>query len=140
MHNDYKDIIALADGEPPVWWDDNGVPRFCEFHPSQLPNIYADEAALVMIGCQACGQKFPVSFSCDRISRLMASGSPPRSLKESILAGNIHYGDPPNTGCCAAGATMNCDDLFVIQYWSRPSHEWERDASLDNHHLPDLAA
>lgn len=39
--------------------------------------------------------------------------------------------DPPNIGCCAAGPTMNCDDLAVIEYWHRPDWEWERDKALE---------
>jgi hypothetical protein len=32
MHNHYDDILDRID-EPPTWFDDYGVPRFCEFSP-----------------------------------------------------------------------------------------------------------
>jgi len=43
----------------------------------------------------------------------------PERLSEQIAHGTIHYGDPPNAGCCAAGPTMNCWDLRVVEYWAR---------------------
>ena len=45
MHQHYKDILDRID-EAPTWFDDYGVPRFGDFSPSRLGNIYAYEAAL----------------------------------------------------------------------------------------------
>lgn len=62
---------------------------------------------------------------------------PVTSLRDSILAGTIHYGDPPNAGCCPAGPTMNCWDLRVLEFWHQHDHEWRRDPVLERE-LPDL--
>jgi hypothetical protein len=50
-------------------------------------------------------------------------------LAEAILDGSLHYGDPPNVRCCEVGPSMNCVDVRVLEFWSRPSFEWARDAS-----------
>lgn len=48
------------------------------------------------------------------------------SLEQRITEKSLHYGDPPNVGCCAAGATMNSIPLYVIQFWKRGDLKWER--------------
>lgn len=135
MHHDYSDIRDLIP-EPPKWWDENAVPRYCNFAPSKIADIYADEAALVCIACQNCGTKFPVAFSCSSAEIEMAEhrGQNAKSLAEHIKNDTIHYGDPPNTHCCAAGPTMNCYDLHVIEYWRRnksTGYVWQRDKELE---------
>ena len=132
MHANYDDIRSRIN-EPPIWFDEVAVPRYVEFAPAHLSNIYAKEAALVLIACQACGTRFKVAFSrstMDDVYDRMANRSSQR-LAEAIRAGTIHYGDPPNIGCCPAGPTMNCDDLRVIEFWHRPDLEWVRDGSLE---------
>jgi hypothetical protein len=32
MNNCYDDTRAMTD-KMPLWWDENAVPRYCEFHP-----------------------------------------------------------------------------------------------------------
>lgn len=162
MHHHYIDLLSAAK-IPPLWWDENGTPRFAEHHPNMCPDIYADEVVLVVISCQGCGTEFPVQMSwsqmdavrelamrgtrgfcgqlLDRLANVLAelalTGSPAEALKEVIAkrddarayeppslaqqvrAGTIHYGDPPNTECCPAGATMNCWDLRVVEFWAR---------------------
>jgi hypothetical protein len=59
MHQHYKDILDRID-EAPTWFDDYGVPRFGDFSPSRLGNIYAYEAALAEVPCQQCGRMFKV--------------------------------------------------------------------------------
>jgi hypothetical protein len=66
MHQHYGDILKRI-REPPQWFDDYGVPRFEEFSPQQLGNIYAREAALAEIACQECGRLFIVALT-DRFS------------------------------------------------------------------------
>ena len=51
--------------------------------------------------------------------------STPSRLKE------LHYGDPPNVGCCPAGRTMTCIDLRVLQFWARERSKWERCPELE---------
>jgi len=97
-------------------------------------NIYADECALVHIACQNCGHQFHVCFSDSKSQRMLerASGMRERrTLADAIRAKTIHYGDPPNVDCCAAGPTMNCDDIQVLEYWHRPDFEWTRVPELE---------
>jgi len=152
MHESYEDITSRI-SEPPKWYDEHSVPRYCDFHPNRVANIYADEVALVEIACQSCGMRFLVAFSSEgvmyavdkmrseaylkletkqeQIDWIAALTRHP--LRDSIESGAIHYGDPPNIGCCAAGPTMNCDDLRICEYWTRVGKmgEWERDKALE---------
>jgi hypothetical protein len=109
MHNDYSDITSRIT-EPPKWWDEHAVPRYCDFGPEKVANIYADEVALVEIACQNCGRRFQVAFVADLMRHLARGGSDKPynrdNLAQAIRGGIIHYGDPPNTGCCPAGPTM----------------------------------
>lgn len=52
----------------PLWWDENGVPRFGTHHPRLCPNIYAEEVALLLIRCQACEHEFRVQMARDSMS------------------------------------------------------------------------
>lgn len=148
MHHHYNDIRSRIP-EPPTWWDEHAVPRYGPFRPDATADIYADEVALVEIACQNCGQRFPVAFTTSRSERVMrvamrgfapvdvkaidAAGreAADDTLAKAIRGGWLHYGDPPNA-CCASGATMNCDDLRVLEYWHKPDRfTWVRDTSLE---------
>lgn len=120
MNHDYRDIRNRIPEET-RWWDEYAVPRYCEFSPDAVADIYADEAALVGIACQGCGCLFDVAFSK---SALTDGGS----LAEAINNHTIHYGDPPNIGCCGAGPTMNSEPLRVLEYWHRHHQEFTREA------------
>lgn len=143
MHNDYSDIRERITEEP-KWWDENAVPRYCKFSPEDMADIYCDEAALVRIECQACHRSFDVAFSfgiSQRMQMMMrgveAAKAEAASLAADIREGTLHFGDPPNIGCCPAGATMNCNDLEVLEYWTQgkpdtpDSMRWGRDPSLE---------
>jgi len=118
MHRDYTDIRSLTPTQP-LWFDEYAVPRYVEFSPAQLANIYAREAALAEIECQACGHPFQVAFS----------GANHRGpLSEAIVENTLEYGDPPNINCCAAGPTMSSRARRVVQYWA-----------MANVELPDLS-
>lgn len=123
MHNDYADILERIP-EPPLWWDEYGVPRYCAFAANRMGYVYAREAVLFEIACQACGRQFRVALS---------SGKAP-SIADAVRHHELHYGDPPNVGCCAAGHTMNSVPLRVLEYWRRDrttGFAWERDRSLE---------
>jgi len=128
MNNAYEDIIEAVGGRDPDWYDENGTPRFGPHHPKHCPDIYAVEIALLEIACQACDRRFNVQMSAGAYSEC-------KSLQPLIENGSIHYGDPPNVGCCAAGPTMNCVDLRVIEFWAhtRPHvvRGWERITRLE---------
>lgn len=134
MHHNYADIRDLIP-TPPIWFDERAVPRYCSFSPNAVANIYADEVVLVLIACQNCGKRFKVAMSTSTTERALigfgrTDGKEPMSLAVQIGTGWLHYGDPPNAGCCGAGPTMGCEDLAVLEYWRRngdTSLEWERD-------------
>lgn len=134
MHNSYRDITDKIN-EQPKWYDENGVPRYCEFHPSWLANIYAAEAALVRVACQACHKEFSVGMAWYMWDDFKARDEfVPHPLAEQIKNKTLHYGDPPNAGCCPAGPTMNCDDLYIEQFWRRDettNHEWRREIDME---------
>jgi len=135
MNQYYEDILKLTDREP-MWFDEEAVPRFCSFHPNKVSNIYADEVALVLIQCQNCHTEFKVALSDTHysINKLMfekALGRKLGTLAQSIRSHAVHYGDPPNIECCAAGPTMNCDDIRILEYWRRSKFDWKRDKRLE---------
>ena len=43
----------------------------------------------------------------------------PRSLTTMADGGALHYGDPPNMGCCPAGPTMSSIPREVLEMWVR---------------------
>jgi hypothetical protein len=120
VFTEYRDIRERIP-EPPKWFDECAVPRYCVFTPRQAANIYAREAVLFLIECQACGHQF-------RVCLTSRSGT----VAEEIRQGTLHYGDPPNIECCPWGPSMNCIDLRVLEYWRRNERlDWERDPSLE---------
>jgi hypothetical protein len=127
----YHDILDTL-GEP-QWFDEAAVPRYCPFAPDQVANIYAEEACLVQIACQACHRKFRVAFSYSHADRVMNPCC--RRLSEQIRQphGFLHYGDPPNVECCACGPTMNSEPERVLEFWihDRKTWTWERHPELE---------
>lgn len=128
MHENYSDIRSRI-ADPPKWWDEHAVPRYDEFAPHLLANIYATECCLLEIACQDCGQTFHVAMSQDQYGAYSTC-----TLRALVENKRIHYGDPPNIGCCPSGPTMNCDDLRVLQFWIKPQalpFEWQRILELE---------
>lgn len=133
MNCDYADIRGKI-SEPPQWFDEYAVPRYAAFAPQRAANIYADECALVEISCQNCGTRFRVAFSRSKSGAHLEAnrhGGEPISLAQTIRGKTIHYGDPPNIGCCPSGPTMNSGPLHVLEFWHRPERKWERDPELE---------
>lgn len=128
MHQDYNDIRSLIPF-PPKWFDEVAVPRYCDFSPQAVTDIYADEAALVEIACQMCEHRFYVAFSRNRGDGWNVSSM----LWQQIEKQAIDYLDPPNIGCCPSGPTMTSNSLRVLEYWSRlnTSRDWRRDARFE---------
>lgn len=125
MHQYYKDILDRID-EPPTWFDDNGVPRFGDFSPRHLGNIYASEAALAEIACQFCGRMFKVALT-DAFARERLG------LSDEIRLARVHYGDPPNVNCCA-GVSSNSVMRTILEYWYRDyevSSDWRRNPTFE---------
>lgn len=143
MKNEYADIRSKIE-EQPSWFDENGTPRYCPFAPEHAADIYAEECCLLVIECQGCGRPFLVCLSlsmADRArQRLMfrAGARPdrePTTLAELIRTDAIHYGDPPNVSCCAAGPTMNSIPRRVVEFWAAPTasskYRWQRVPELE---------
>lgn len=118
MHPDYDDIISRI-SEKPSWWQEGGVPRYGDFDPDKSSSIYAKTVILAEIACQGCGEKFRVCFTEHRHDFFKKT-----TLEEDVQNGNLHYGDPPNTGCCAAGATMSSEMVQVLEFWRRGHPEY----------------
>jgi len=114
----YKDIKDEID-RVPVWYDEKGVPRYCEFHPDRVNDIYAREVILIWIECQSCGQKFKVAISQDKMGIHKLN-----SFKDWDQE-CIHYGDPPRHDD-NIGETMSCLDLEILEYWEQGKTEWNR--------------
>jgi hypothetical protein len=119
MKSSYDDIISRIT-EPPRWFDENGVPRYCEFAP-ELSNIYAFECALLEIACQGCDKRFSVAVSLDNDAYLRSQ----TLLIREVVERTIEYGDPPNTECCS-GTTMMSEVIRVLEFWRKESGNWAR--------------
>jgi len=122
MHASYHDILSRI-SDPPLWWDQNGVPRFDPFQPCLCPDIYAEVVVLLEIACQDCEEHFCVEMHYG-IFTPMSDTRHPKML---------HYGDPPRHGPHCIGETMNCDDLRVLEVWKRGSslNGWDRCVDLE---------
>jgi hypothetical protein len=122
----YGDILSRI-SVTPSWWDDNGVPRYGEFHPELAPNIYAEEVALYLIKCQACEAEFKVTRTWDKIYSYWSKNA----TKPSKLIPELYYGDPPNNRCCSVGPTMNSVSVKVLEFWQKRSSKWFRVPGLE---------
>lgn len=137
MNRRYKDIIDRIP-EGPRWFDEHAVPRYNDFSPSEIANIYASECCLLLIECQGCRREFKVAMSWDRMTDIDAD-MVPGTLELSRLIKNrgLHYGDPPNVDCCMAGPTMNSVPIRVLEFYKLERYTWVRCSELEIE-LPDL--
>lgn len=130
MHTNYQDILSLTDKEP-LWFDEQAVPRFCPFEPNKLANIYAHEACLLEIKCQACGSPFVVAMSYGSFEQMQGY----QRLSDQINSNNeLFYGDPPNIGCCSGGMTMTSVAIRVLEFWfedKTTGYHWRRKPELE---------
>lgn len=125
MHSNYLDIRERITEEP-VWYDENGCPRYGKFSPELCPNIYANTVVFLRIECQNCAERFDVQMHSGLLAFLDPSNRQPK---------NWHYGDPPrhdDHGQRCAGETMNCADLEVLEVWHRAGvGDWKRYHKLE---------
>src|SRR5579864_2676618 len=115
MFNDYEDITERI-AEPPKWWDEYGVPRYAEYGPYQVANIYAQETALVEIACSACWRHFEVAFSipgtglqetigkCSSLAEAIEKGEITMAIRRTtVTAGTARRWVVTTFGCCNTG-------------------------------------
>lgn len=122
MKHDYPDILALTD-QAPLWYDENGTPRFLPHAPGLCPDIYVREVALLSIRCQLCGMEFKVQLSNDLFDQRQA-------LEQQVKSKTLYYGDPPRHGGCT-GNTMTSEEIQVLEFWARIDHQWVRKPDLE---------
>lgn len=75
----YDDIVSISE-HAPLWWDENGVPRYAEFSPTMCADPDARQAALLQVACPRCRRLCLVSVSSkhldlDILSDLLARGA-----------------------------------------------------------------
>ncbi len=133
MKPKYSDITSRIAGEP-IWFGNNGEPRYDPFHPSLSSNFYAVEVVLLKIQCQNCKKSFLVEM-------LHSKPSQSASLEYKVINNKkyflnpVHYGDPPRHNdprgiylghdeC--VGNTMNAESLQIVEFWKRENLEWVR--------------
>jgi len=138
----YADLIRMAkilEMGDPLWFDEHGVPRYCDFNPMRSANIYASEIALALVTCQNCGKGFHVCFSFSEADQLLHEVKP---LTVHIRERTLHYGDPPNMECCPIGNTMNSEPRSVLQFWKlkKPEYTWVRCPEYEIDIRPDWVA
>lgn len=146
MHASYDDIMSRI-ATPPIWFDENAVPRYCDFNPERSASIHIGEIALVEVTCQACGKPFLVALSSVNFGQ--------SSVSLAIRSRTLHYGDPPRHGAGHAGScvgnTMNSEPRRVREYWHRHDRrylagsritdlayfDWARDSSFEVDIVPE---
>jgi hypothetical protein len=143
MYQPYIDILKRLGA--PLWWDENGVPRYEDFAPRDCANIYAEFAALLEIRCQGCDRLFPVASTWGISDAIIANRlddvvwdaegknpTPKHGLPKEGSAGAFGYGDAPwhdydggFNGQCA-GTTMTTATVRVLQFWDKRSYDLKR--------------
>jgi hypothetical protein len=125
MYASYSDITSRL-GKP-LWYDENGTPRYDKFTPGMMSNIYASEGVLYKIICVSCRRRFLVAESWH-----VLSGVP--SLRKEVEGGSLYYGDPPyheDDGHRCSGATMSSEALCVVEFWECSGWDWRRVPELE---------
>ncbi|MHA1519031.1 MAG: hypothetical protein ACTSRK_02495 [Promethearchaeota archaeon] len=143
MKPKYSDILSRITDEP-IWFGNNGVPRYESFNPSLSSDYYSDEVILLKIQCQNCRKPFLVEMHNSKSSRFPSLEYQVIHHK-SYLLNSVHYGDPPrhnyprnddqkqhnpgyndlrNDEC--VGTTMNAESLQIVEFWKRENLEWVR--------------
>lgn len=107
MYRRYADILSRIP-EPPVWFDEHAVPRWCAPIASNAANVYARWCCFFIVACQECGHKFLVCNTGDIME-----------MEEPSYDRITLWGDPPNIGCCSAGPTMTADFVKVVSFSTR---------------------
>lgn len=127
MKAQFDDIIKRAG--TPAWYDVDGIPRYGEFNPDDVANIYANHIAFIHVGCQNCYETFYVTNHCHKgiaeaDRRIIGLDNPEISLPSKGDIGWFRYGDPPRHNCI--GDTMNSIPLEVLKFYIKEDGEYIR--------------
>jgi hypothetical protein len=121
MYPLYEDIRDRL-GEP-LWHDQNGVPRYAEFHPDLL-GVYDVWALEMIVTCEGCGREF---LCCSGIKHYAGSGpfeilTTPGQAMDYLLG----WGDAPwhMLGDIGCPGTTNRADFTPLRLWHRGDAEW----------------
>lgn len=128
MKPKYNDILSRISSVP-LWYDNNGGPRFDTFRPDLCSNIYADEIILLKIQCQDCHEIFLVEIHNSKSNSSQSLEYQVIHYKSYII-NPIHYGDPPNHNDCI-GNTMNAESLQIVEFWKRDRCDWVRNSEFE---------
>lgn len=138
MYQPYFDITEKLG--TPLWWDENGVPRYQPFEPRLCADIYFRYAALIEIRCQGCGQTFPVAATWSVTAHIGSryddvvwdktghNPQPKSGLPKERDAGFCCYGDAPfhPLGGQCSGTTMTTSVVRILEFWGREGIEEKR--------------
>src|ERR1051325_3563054 len=104
MKADYADI-KLRIPLRPAWYDENGTPRYSDFRPDDVANIYSEYVVLLEIQCGTCRERFAAAVS---VMRFWKGGPDFDERCQKWLARDKNapfpfcYGDPPRHACSGA--------------------------------------
>lgn len=124
MYPLYQEIRELLG--TPLWIDEGGFPRYCDFHPDIACRIYGDWVALLEVECQACRKVFKCATSVGLRERFV-DGKIIENTAPVIIPMLASWGDAPwhdNDGCeCGfdsqcSGTTMTTV-IRSIRVWFR---------------------
>jgi hypothetical protein len=128
MLPDYRDITSRIP-DPPIWYDEHGVPRYDQFSPRML-GVYDSHAALYEIACQACDRRILVGVGRTGHEYIQTDTDivlRHNSLDE-LLQGS-QFADPPRHDC--VGDTMICNDIRIVEAWTKEDLKWVRHPELE---------
>lgn len=134
MRQPYWDLYEMAERKPPLWFDEEGVPRWVPFHPDLMNNIYADEAILFELECQSCGRWYCVALSYYRLEHIYTGGPERPSFSEQLKDPEWlpYWGDAPCFQGCdgemvqCAGSTMTSETLRILEFWKHENGDWKK--------------
>lgn len=114
----YDDIIAKAGA--PLWWDENGVPRYAQFEPFHCDPA-ARQAALLKAACIHCRRDCYLAVSSRQTNLDIMSDLAARGMSL--------YGLLPHFDHCGR---INMGELLgIVSIWRLSYSTWRQVFSID---------